>query len=111
MHKLADDYQMNLSQYPAKFHHQCKIVVRTNYIEQWETNVADLDYNPYMQYIKYSYKIEPYLYLVKYHSYRHAMAQLRTSSHMLHIERGRYTRPWTPVNERLRPLCNCVEDK
>ena len=32
MHKLADDYQMNLSQDQAKFHHNCKIVVRTNYI-------------------------------------------------------------------------------
>ena len=30
MHKLADDYQKNLSQDPAKFHPNCKIVVRTN---------------------------------------------------------------------------------
>ena len=112
MHKLADDYQMNLSQDPAKFH--CKIVVRTNYIKQWEANMADLDRNPILRtyrYIKWSFKIEPYLYLVKDHRYRHAIAQLRTSSHILHIERGRYTKPRTPVNERLCSLCNCVEDE
>ena len=45
------------------------------------------------------------------HRYRHAIAQLRTSSHILHIERGRYTKPRTPVNERLCTLCNCVEDE
>ena len=112
MHKLADDYQMNPSQDPAKFHHNCKIVVRTNYIKQSEANVADLDRNPILRtyrYIKWPFKIEPYLYLIKDHRYRHAIAQLRTSSHILHIERGRYTKPRTPVNERLCILCNCVE--
>ena len=114
MHKLADDYQMNLNQDPAKFHHNCKIVVRTNYIKQWEANMADLYRDPILRtyrYIKWSYKIEPYLYLVKDHRYRHAIAQLRTSSHILHIERGRYTKPRTPVNERLCTLYNCVEDE
>ena len=85
-----------------------------NYIKQWEANMADLDRNPILRsyrYIKWSFKIEPYLYLVKDHRYRHAIAQLRTSSHILHIERGRYTKPRTPVNERLCTLCNCVEDE
>ena len=40
MHKLADDYQMNLSQDPAKFHHNCRIVVRTNYINSLGPNEA-----------------------------------------------------------------------
>ena len=114
MHKLADDSQMNLSQDPAKFHHNCKIVVRTNYIKQREANMADLDRNPILRtyrYIKWSFKIEPYLYSVKDNRYRHAIAQPRTTSHMLHIERGRYIKPRTPVNERLCTLCNCVEDE
>ena len=64
MHKLADDCQMNLSPDPAKFHHNCKIVVRTNYIKQWEANMTDLDRNPILRtyrYIKWSFKVEPYL--------------------------------------------------
>ena len=114
MHKLADDYQMNLSQDPAKFHHNCIIVARTNYIKQWEANMVDMDRNPIFRtcrYMKWSFKIEPYLYLVKDHRYHHAIDQLRTSSHILHIERGRYTKPRSPVNEHLCPLCNCVEDE
>ena len=77
-------------------------------------HMADLDRNTILRtyrYIKWSIKIEPYLYLVKDHRYRHAIAQLRKSSHILHIERGRYTEPRTPVNERLCTLCNCVEDE
>ena len=113
IHKLANDCRMNLSQDPAKFYHNCYIVVRTNYMKHWETNMTDLGRNPILRtyrYIKWSFKIEPYLYLVKDYRYRHAIAQLRTSSHILHIEGGRYTEPRTPVNERLDPLCNCVED-
>ena len=58
--------------------------------------MADLDRNPILRthrYIKWSFKIEPYLHLIKDHRYRHAIALLRTSSHILHIERGRYTKP------------------
>ena len=76
--------------------------------------MADLDRNSILgkyRYIKWSFKIEPYLYLVKDHRYHHAKAQLKTSSQILHIERGRYTKPRTPVHERLCPLCNCVEDE
>ena len=54
MHKLADEYQTDLRHYPAKFHHYCKIVVRTNYIKQWETNIADLDRNPSLRLEGYS---------------------------------------------------------
>ena len=55
--------------------------------------------------------MEPYLYLVKEAKYRVAISRLRASSHPLEIERGRYTRPKTPVTERLCPCCNAVEDE
>ena len=58
--------------------------------------MADLDRNPILRTytcINWSSKIETYLYLVKDHRYRHAIAQLRTGSHILLIERGRYTQP------------------
>ena len=114
MHSLADDIQINLGLDPAKFHHNCKIVLRTNYIKKWEIIMNDFDRNPILKtykYIKWSFKIKPYLYLVKDHRYRHAIAQLRTSSHILHTEKGRYNKPRAPVNERLCPLCNCVQDE
>ena len=43
MHRLAEDYQMNLSQDPAKFHRNCKTVDRPNYVEQWTMNVTDFE--------------------------------------------------------------------
>ena len=55
--------------------------------------------------------MEPYLYLVKEAKYRVAISRLRASSHPLEIERGRYTRPKTPVTERLCPCCNAIEDE
>ena len=54
--------------------------------------------------------MEPCLYVFNDYRYRHAMAQLKSSSHILH-NRGRYTYPRTPRNERLYPLCNYVEDE
>ena len=61
--------------------------------------------------IKLSFGTEPYIYLVQDKRYRHAISRLRCSSHILHIEKGRYTRPRTPLHERLCYLCNCVEDE
>ena len=43
--------------------------------------------------------------------YRHTISRLRCSSHILHKEKGRYTRPRTPLHERLCYLCKCVEDE
>ena len=77
MHKLADNY-------PTKFHHYSKIVVRTNHIKQWEMNLADFNRNPILRtyrYVKWLFKIELYFCIVKDHRYRHAIAQPRTSSH------------------------------
>ena len=61
--------------------------------------------------IKLAFKTKPYLYLVKNRRFRHAIFQLRASSHTLQIERGRYTKSKTPVNERICIVCQCLEDE
>ena len=64
--------------------------------------------------------MEPYLHLIADFRYRNALTRLRTSSHTLEIERGRYTTPKTPVCDRrcrtydvtedeMHFLLNCVE--
>ena len=40
-----------------------------------------------------------------------AISKLRASSHILEIERGRYTKPKVPSHLRLCKLCNIVEDE
>ena len=64
-------------------------------------------------YIKYksSFVIEPYLYMLKNHKYRVAVAQLRISSHTLAIERGRYARPKVQICDRTCNVCGILEDE
>ena len=60
---------------------------------------------------KSEFKFEPYLELVKDPKYRIAVSKLRASLHMLEIERGRPTRPITPVENRRCPKCNVIENE
>ena len=99
---------------PIKFRNECKNVVRSKFINQWAADIANITKNPILRTyrnIKLSFGTEPYIYLVKDRRYRHAISRLRCSSHILHIEKGRYTRPRTPLHERLCYSCNCVEDE
>ena len=86
--------------------------MQSKFINQWAADTADITRNPILRTyrnIKLSFGTEPYIYLVQDKRYRHAISRLRCSSHILHIEKGRYTRPRTPLHERLCYLCNCVE--
>ena len=112
--KLAASYQLDLYMNPIKFRNECKNVVRSKFINQWAADIANITKNPILRTyrnIKLSFGTEPYIYLVKDRRYRHAISRLRCSSHILHIEKGRYTRPRTPLHERLCYSCNCVEDE
>ena len=49
--------------------------------------------------------METYLELIKNHKHITAIAQLRTSSHALAIQHGRYTRPVTKLEDRYCLFC------
>lgn len=53
-----------------------------------------------------------YVKLVKYRDQRRILANFRGGSLPLSIETGRYTRPKTPIDDRICKYCNsgCVED-
>ena len=61
--------------------------------------------------IKKRFGIETYLDEIKEQKYRIALSRLRTSSHILEIERGRHAKPKIPYDNRLCPKCNTVEDE
>ena len=114
LRKLADSYQLNAYVDPNKFRQECKIKVRSRFVDQWTADMNDINSYPILityRHIKVSFRTEPYICLVKDKRYRHAIPRLRCSSHMLHIEKGRYTRPKTPLNERLGYSCHCIEDE
>ena len=74
------------------------------YKQTWLAQVQNLDKNPILRtynQIKFEYKCEPYLNLIKIPKYRIAFSRFRAGSHSLEIERGRYTNPKTPVEDRL----------
>ena len=114
LRKIADSYQLNAYVDPNKFRHESKTKVRSRFVDQWTADMNDTNSYPILRtyrHIKVSFRTEPYICLVKDKRYRHAISRLRCSSHMLHIEKGRHTRPKTPLNERLCYSCHCIEDE
>ena len=60
---------------------------------------------------KINFESESYLFNVQDQRYRAAITKLRTSSHVLQIERGRYCNPKLPSHLRNCTICNVVEDE
>ena len=54
---------------------------------------------------KGSFTKEPYIDLVRNRNQRSFLSRLRTGSHHLNIEKGRWTRPVTPIEERTCQYC------
>ena len=83
-------------------------------ISNWHNNLINTEINIGVrtyQTIKESFRLEPYLYLVIEVRFRNAIAQIRASSHTLAIERGRRTRPKSPIQELLCKSCGVIEDE
>ena len=89
--------------------------MRTAFIKDWESKLQDENRYPSLRtyrLIKKEFKFEPYLDEIKKHKFRVAVSKLRAGSHLLQIERGRYTSPITPrENRRCKNCINSVEDE
>ena len=112
--KMVNDLNLDINDVQKTFAIDCKHAVQSNYIETWFTNLHDTQSNPILRTyrtIKCDFAMEPYLYHVKKLKYRHSIAKLRCSSHVLEIERGQHTRPKTPVVDRKCLVCNKIEDE
>jgi hypothetical protein len=97
-----------------KFKRHCKHMVKNKFIEKWVDEINNIDKNPilrtYMN-IKFSFRLEPYLSLVKNSKYRNAISKIRTNSHNLEIERGRHCKPRLAIKDRLCNKCKVLEDE
>ena len=79
---------------------QIKKTVMSQYENKWLKNINNIDVNPLLRtyrLFKDKFFLEPYLIHVKNDKHRIALSKFRCSSHMLEIERGRYTNPITPI--------------
>ena len=59
--------------------------------------------------IKHNFGLEPYLVKVSNFKYRNSITKLRTSSHDLHVEKGRHAT--IPLEERQCKMCCVLEDE
>ena len=76
-------------------------------INETKTGNDQLDHNKLRTYRSYkaSFDREPYLDLVRNRNQRLNLSRLRTGSHNLGVERGRWTRPVTPLDQRVCIYC------
>ena len=74
-------------------------------INETKTNDDQFDHNKLRTYNS-SFSREPYLDLVRNWNQRSNLSRLRMGSHNLGVERGSWTRPVTPLDQRLCVYCS-----
>ena len=79
------------------------------FLQQWKADLLGSWKLRSYRTSKSTFEQEPYLHLPRH--LRIPLTKLRTSSHQLMIEIGRYHRPPIPVEDRLCPTCNVIEDE
>ena len=93
---------------------EIKLAVAETFKMHWHSKLNDVTHNPILRTytnLKAEFRMEPHLSLVTNYKYRDAITKLRASSHTLEVERGRYTNPKTPLEDRLCPVCGIIEDE
>ena len=114
VNEVITKHGMDINKLPSNFRIECKNVVITQFKTQWDRGMHNIETYPILRtYNKFksSFVKEPYLYMLKNHKYRVAVAQLRTSSHTLAIKRGRYARPKVQICDRTCNVCGILEDE
>ena len=74
-----------------------------------KTNQQDqTDHNKLRTYrtFKSSFTREPYIDLIRNRNQKSSLSRFRTGSHFLGVERGRWTRPVTPLEQRICQYCS-----
>ena len=79
------------------------------FLQQWKADLLGSRKLRSYRTFKSTFEQEPYLHLPRH--LRIPLTRLRTSAHQLMIEIGRYHRPPIPVEDRLCPTCNVIEDE
>ena len=113
---MANSYNIDLNDYSfsetTKRH--IKLKIKNHFTQDWQSKLNDTLKNPIIRnyrLYKQNWCMEKYLIYIKNEKYRTALSRFRCSAHSLAIERGRHTKPKTPVEERVCFACNVVEDE
>jgi len=81
-------------------------VIKNKFINFWQNDISNsAKLRTYVKF-KNTFETESYLKSTKMFYIRRLITKFRVSNHRLEIELGRYTKPSTPVEERLCKICN-----
>ena len=82
------------------------------YKQECSSRISDSSRARFYREIKPLFEYSTYLDIVSCKSHRIALSRFLVSSHVLHIETGRWTRPLTPADRRYCEFClNKIEDE
>ena len=112
--ELAEQCHVDISSNIQNFKKYCKVTVSNCYKHSWLLEVTNINRNPILRtytMFKTEFGSERYIEAISKCRHRIAITKLRSSSHALEVERGRYTKPNTNICERLCPVCNVIEDE
>ena len=108
--ELADKYGIDIDSSNQNFKKHCKLVISDWYKRNWSREVTYIHKHPILRtysMIKQDFGLEA----ISDSRYRIATSKLRASSHILEIERGRYTKLKTDISKRLCLVCYTIEDE
>ena len=112
---LSERYGISFNDIGTRnFKLDCKRAVKIRFESQWLADSQNVRKTPILRsysLYKHGLYFEPYLNSISNVRHRPALTKLRTSSHVLEIERGRYTVPKTAVYDRLCKTCYEIEDE
>ena len=111
--EIAQKYGCDINQ-PDLHTNDIKMTIEEKFVEGWRPRLQNSNRHPKVELykeLKSEFHFEPYLDLVREFKYRNTLTKIRSSSHLLEIERGRHTKPKTPRNNRLCLNCKTIEDE
>ena len=117
---MLDDVQLqhrwNEQCIDAKDIQTASTTLYSRYDNLWFQNINDVVMNPKLRTyctFKSCFEMEPYLMSILDFNIRKQITRFRVSNHVLCIEKGRHTKPKTPVEMHLCTVCNLnkIEDE
>ena len=102
-----------LSVCPQVFCYAFKQRLIDNFTQIWRADIENNQKITLYKHFKCNFECEQYLSTIQHKKFRDALAQLRLSSHCLHIETGRYGKNRIERNERVCQMCSTgdIEDE
>ena len=112
-HLNMDHMLTHPENFKSRHIYSIKKKLQNNYETFWKIKLNKYEKLRTYRKFKFIFRYEIYISDIRNISHRNILTGFRTSNHKIHIETGLYTRPITPVENRICSNCNSesVEDE